>query len=64
MSIALDDFVVSLKNKNSIRSTANTDLPPKLDGLESITVIPPKEFTSNKLSLPKDRKLENFIFFI
>ena len=64
ISIAFDDFVVLLKNKNSIRSTANTDLPPKLGGLESITVIPPKDSMSNLLFLPKDRKLEKLIFLI
>ena len=56
-------LVVVLKNKNNIKSTANTDLPPKLGGLESITVIPPKELTSNLLLSPNERKLENFILF-
>ena len=51
-----------LKNRNSIRSTAKTDLPPKLGGLESMTVIPPSFSTSNTLLSPKDKKLENFIF--
>ena len=59
ISIALVVLVVVLKNRNNIRSTAKTDLPPKLGGLESITVIPPSFSTSNTLLSPKDKKLEN-----
>ena len=57
-------LVVVLKNKNSIRSTAKTDFPPKFGGLESITVIPPSFSTLSVLLSPKERKLENFIFLI
>ena len=40
MSIVLVDLVVELKNKKSSRSTVSVVFPPKLDGIESIAVIP------------------------
>ena len=49
---------IVLKNKNKIRSTAKTDLPPKLGGLESITGIPPNFLKSSVFESPKDINLD------
>ena len=62
-SIAFEDLVVTLKNKNRSRSTVKVVLPPKLAGLESIAVIPGYLVKSILLSSPKDKKLLNSIHF-
>jgi hypothetical protein len=47
ISSAFVVFVVSLKKRNNNKSTVKTDLPPKLLGVDSTTVIPEHLSKSN-----------------